>query len=153
VHRLSYQLHPSKLDHLGLAAAAKSLFTELSEHHQLKVDFHHRGLSAALPKDVTLCLFRIIQEGLNNVIRHSGVREAKVVIEQTNRSIVLTITDRGCGFDERTTPTGLGLVGMCERLRILGGELLISTHPSGGTQIKASLPLANEDEGPKLVVP
>jgi PAS domain S-box-containing protein len=153
VHRLSYQLHPSKLDHLGLAAAAKSLFTELSEHHQLKVDFHHRGLSAALPKDVTLCLFRIIQEGLNNVIRHSGVREAKVVIKQTNRSIVLTITDRGCGFDERTTPTGLGLVGMCERLRILGGELLISTQPSGGTQIKASLPLANEDEGLKLVVP
>ena len=152
VHRLSYQLHPSKLDHLGLAAAAKSLFAELSEHHQLKVDFHHRGLSASLPKDVTLCLFRVIQEGLNNVIRHSGVREAKVVLKQTNNSIVLTVSDRGCGFDERTNPMGLGLIGMRERLRLLGGELLITSGRSGGTQVKASLSLGSQDEGPKLIV-
>ena len=153
VHRLSYQLHPSKLDHLGLAAASKSLFAELSEHHQLKVDFQHRGLSPTLPKDVTLCLFRIIQEALNNVIRHSGVRDAKVVLKQANRSIVLTVTDHGCGFDERTNAMGLGLIGMRERLRLLGGELWIVSQPSRGTQIKASLSLADPEQGPKLIVP
>ncbi|MGH9880821.1 MAG: sensor histidine kinase [Pyrinomonadaceae bacterium] len=108
VHRLSYQLHPSKLDHLGLAAAVKSLCCELAENHKVQIDFRHRGLPAVLAKEVTLCLFRIVQESLNNVIKHSGSREAKVVLEGTGKAVLLRVTDDGCGFDESAQMRGLG---------------------------------------------
>src|SRR5205085_7916487 len=72
IHRLSYRLHPSKLDHLGLAAAARSLCQELSDNGKINIEFHQTGFPATLPRDVSLCVFRIAQETLRNCLKHSG---------------------------------------------------------------------------------
>jgi PAS domain S-box-containing protein len=143
VHRLSHQLHPSKLDHLGLATALKSFCGELSASQELKIEFLYQGFPATIPKDVTLCVFRIAQESLRNIIKHSGAREALVVLEKTDGEISLSVSDRGCGFDtgSQEMKKGLGFISMRERLRLVGGEIAIHSQPSWGTQIDVSVPL------------
>ena len=144
IHRLSYQLHPSKLDHLGLASAVKSFCAEHSAHHGLSIEFRQKGFPAPLPQDITLCVFRIVQESLHNVARHSGARGAQVVLEKTDQEVRLSVSDLGCGFDTDSNQmtSGLGFIGMRERLRLVGGELSIRSRPSHGTQIEVSVPLA-----------
>jgi PAS domain S-box-containing protein len=145
LHRLSYKLHPSKLDHLGLAAAVKSLCDEVSlvQNGKLKVHFHQNGLPADLPKDTTLCLFRISQEVLRNCVKHSGAQFVQVVLTKTDHAIRLTISDDGRGFDTRSDvmEKGLGFISMQERLRLVGGEIKIYSQPRHGTRIDASVPL------------
>lgn len=145
LHRLSYKLHPSKLDHLGLAAAVKSLCDEVSlvQNGKLKVHFHQSGLPVDLPKDTTLCIFRISQEILRNCVKHSGAEFVQVVLTKTDHAIRLTISDNGCGFDTRSDlmEKGLGFISMQERLRLLGGEIKIYSQPQRGTRIDASVPL------------
>jgi len=143
IHRLSYQLHPSKLDHLGLAAALKSLCDELKASQGLQIEFFQRGFPATLPKDVTLCVFRIAQEALRNIVKHSGTHEALVVLERTDGEISLCVSDTGCGFDTESDKmkSGLGFISMMERLRLVGGEISIHSQPSWGTQIDVSVPL------------
>ncbi len=148
IHRVSYQLHPSKLDHLGLAAALKSFCDELSEREGLKIEFRDVGFPATLPKEVTLCVFRIAQESLRNVARHSGAQQATVVLEKTDQAVRLSVSDMGCGFDtesERMT-RGLGFISMRERLRLVGGQLSIRSRPAHGTQIEVSAPLTRQAE-------
>ncbi|HEV7395453.1 MAG TPA: sensor histidine kinase [Pyrinomonadaceae bacterium] len=146
IHRVSYQLHPSKLDHLGLVAAVKSLCLELGAHHEIKIVFKERGCSSLLPKDVTLCLFRIIQESFRNAIKHSGAREIKVSLAGAPDVINLSVSDNGRGFDveSRSSRNGLGLISMKERLRLVDGA--ISIHSSDrGTKIEVSVPLAGHE--------
>lgn len=144
IHRLSYQLHPSKLDHLGLASAVKSFCEEIAAHHELSITFQQKGFPAPLSKDITLCVFRIAQESLHNVARHSGARGAVVVLERIDQEVRLSVSDMGCGFDTNSSKmtSGLGFIGMRERLRLVGGQLLVSSRPSHGTQIEVSVPLA-----------
>src|SRR6185369_10924139 len=78
IHRISYKLHPSKLDHLGLAAAVRSLCQEISARGEIRVDLEEKGLAANLPIDITLCVFRIVQEALRNCVKHSGTDTALV---------------------------------------------------------------------------
>lgn len=146
IHRLSYQLHPSKLDHLGLATGLKSFCDQLSVSHDLDISFRQKGFPATIPKDITLCIFRIAQESLRNVIKHSGSRQAKVVLERRDKSVRLSVSDRGCGFDigSDKVSQGLGLTSMGERLRLVGGEILIQSQPSRGTQIIVSVPLTEQ---------
>lgn len=143
IHRLSYRLHPSKLDHLGLAPAVKSLCDELSQHHGMQIEFSTKGFPATLPKDVTLCVFRIAQESLNNVIKHSGVEEARVTLVKNDDAIRLTISDFGRGFDTNSelSTRGLGFISMKERLRLVGGKIAIHSEPLCGTQIDVLVPL------------
>jgi PAS domain S-box-containing protein len=145
IHRLSYKLHPSKLDHLGLAAAVKSLCDELSLTHtgKLKVHFHQTGVPADLPIDVTLCLFRIAQETLRNCVKHSGAEFVQVILEKTEHRIRLSISDNGCGFDTHSElmEKGLGFISMQERLRLVGGEISICSQPLRGTRINVWVPL------------
>jgi len=145
IHRLSYKLHPSKLDHLGLTAAVKSLCDELSltQSGKLRVHFHQSGVPADLPKDVTLCLFRIAQETLRNCVKHSGADSVQVVLTKTFNSIRLSISDNGCGFDTSSDlmDKGLGFISMHERLRLVGGEIKISSQPLRGTRIDVLIPL------------
>jgi signal transduction histidine kinase len=143
VHRLSYQLHPAKLDHLGLAAAIKSLCEELSEHREIRIDLQQQDLPAALSKEVTLCVFRIVQESLNNVIRHSGARNAQVVLRKISNSLHLRVSDQGCGFEMESSRTknGLGFLSMRERLRLVGGEISIRSQPLTGTEIDVVVPI------------
>jgi signal transduction histidine kinase len=143
LHRVSYQLHPSKLDHLGLVAAARSFCQELASHHEIKISFKEKGCNEPLPKDVTLCLFRIVQESLRNVIKHSGAREAKVTLSGTAHVIHLSVSDTGRGFDVGAleSKSGLGLISMRERLRLVGGVISIRSS-ARGTRIEVSVPLS-----------
>jgi PAS domain S-box-containing protein len=143
IHRLSYQLHPSKLDHLGLATALKSFCEEVSVSHELDIAFRQQGFPAAIPKDVTLCIFRIAQESLRNIIKHSGARAANVVLEKTSTAVRLVVSDTGCGFDpdSGTMTRGLGFISMRERLRLVGGDISIHSQLSHGTQIDVLVPL------------
>jgi signal transduction histidine kinase len=148
VHRLSYQLHPAKLDHLGLIAATKSYCDEVSSHQCLKIKFRHETIPATLPKDLTLAIFRIVQESLNNVVKHSGATEVNVALEGTAETVRLSVLDNGRGFDVASIASkrGLGFISMRERLRLIGGEMSVMSKPSLGTQISVSVPLQRESE-------
>ena len=145
IHRLSYKLHPSKLDHLGLPAALKSLCDELSylPADKPRVHFHQSGVPAELPKDVKLCLFRVAQEVLRNCVKHSGAEFVQVVLAKSGQAIRLSISDNGCGFDTRSElmEKGLGFISMHERLRLVGGDIKIYSQPRRGTRIDALVPL------------
>ena len=147
IHRLSYKLHPSKLDHLGLAAAVKSLCDELSVSGKLRVHFHQSGVRSDLPKDVTLCLFRIAQETLRNCVKHSGAESVQLLLTKTGNAIRLSISDNGCGFDTKSDlmDKGLGFISMHERLRLVGGEIKICSQPRHGTRIDVLVPLSSKN--------
>lgn len=149
IHRLSYKLHPSKLDHLGLAAAVESLCGELSGSGKLKVEFRQTGLPAHVPKDVRLCLFRIAQESLRNCVKHSGARRARVVLEGAGGGLRLCVSDDGRGFDTASgaLERGLGFTSMKERLRLVGGRLQIYSRPARGTRVEIWAPLEEDTEG------
>ena len=150
LHRLSYKLHPSKLDHLGLAAAIKSLCAELTDSGKLNVEFHQTGFPASLDKEVTLCVFRIAQEGLRNCVKHSGANSARVVLTRTRQTVRLAVSDNGCGFNTKSAlmEKGLGFISMKERLHILGGKINVYSKPLRGTRIEVSLPAKLESESP-----
>jgi signal transduction histidine kinase len=142
IHRLSYQLHPFKLDHLGLSASIESLCAELSAQHDLDIKFGQQGFPATLPDDVALGIYRIAQESLHNVARHSGASQASVVVTKTASGIRLRVSDNGCGFDIELVKTKkrLGLISIRERLRLVDGEISMRSHPGRGTQIDVFVP-------------
>jgi PAS domain S-box-containing protein len=154
IHQLSYKLHPSKLDHLGLVAAVKSLCTELNESGKLKVEFQHTGSPFTLDRDTTLCLFRIAQEGLRNVVKHSRAESARVVLSKTRTAVRLLVSDNGCGFNTKTSlmEKGLGFLSIKERLHILGGEMNVYSKPLHGTRLEVSLPLKVDSNSPEIHV-
>jgi signal transduction histidine kinase len=148
VHDLSHQLHPSKLEQLGLAAAIGGLCKELTQCHSLEVKFTHHHLEpVVIPPDTALCLYRIAQEALRNVVKHSGSRHAAVELSGAADSIRLRVTDDGVGFEPGSVGGngGLGLVSMRERLTLVGGEIAIDSHPSDGTQIDVRVPVTVPD--------
>ena len=148
IHRLSYRLHPSKLDYLGLGAAVKSLCAELKESGKLQIEFQQARVPAFLPQDVTLCVFRIAQEALRNCIKHSGAQAVEVLLEKTNNEIHLSVSDNGCGFNPESelTRKGLGFISMRERLRLVDGRIRIHTRPLRGTRVEVSVPVTREVE-------
>jgi signal transduction histidine kinase len=147
IHRIAYQLHPSKLDTLGLVAAIKGLCNEVSTYQLLRVEFSAHNVPESLSKEVELCLFRIVQEGLSNVIKHSGAQDARVELTGSAQDIQLRIADQGAGFDIDSVKKrgGLGLISMQERLRLVGGDISIISELSRGTQIDVHIPLGTQD--------
>jgi PAS domain S-box-containing protein len=145
LHHLSHRLHPSKLHNLGLMATLHSLCNEISDQSGVKIHFTYRGLPKNLPGDVSLCLYRVSQEALSNVVKHSSAREANLDISCSKEAIDLCILDHGIGFDPELSEekAGLGLVSMRERLRLVGGRLSVESEPFHGTQICARVPLVN----------
>ena len=148
IHRLSYKLHPSKLDYLGLAPAVKSLCQEFCALGNLEVEFQQSEFPDDLPKDVTLCVFRIAQEALRNCAKHSGAESVRVTLATSNDEIRLTVSDDGCGFDmeSEALKKGLGFTSMRERLRIVGGKMEVRSKPMHGTIIEVSSPIMRELE-------
>jgi PAS domain S-box-containing protein len=144
LHDIVHELHPSKLDLLGLASNLRSLCTEFSVQHDMQVQFVHQGSSEELPMEVNLCLFRIAQEALTNVVKHSGAKDARVELHHHDDQIDLCIADPGEGFDptSATGRSGLGLISIRERLRLIGGHLSIESDKSHGTRIRARIPLS-----------
>ena len=143
VQHLSHRLHSSKLDYLGLATASKSFCRELSEKTKVEVAFTHSGIPSALPNEVSLCLFRVMQEALQNAIKYNGARTFTVDLRGAVDAIELTVKANGSGFDieETTARDGLGLISMRERLQIVHGEFEFKTKPGAGTTIYAQVPL------------
>jgi len=146
VRRVAYQLHPSLLDHLGLAVALRSYCREFSQHHGLKVKFLLRRPVQGAPQEVSLCLYRVTQEALRNVAKHSKSARATVVLSGSPRGLHLSITDYGVGFDPEAVENrgGLGLVSMEERVRLVGGDFLIRSSPHGGTRLDVRIPVTSE---------
>jgi len=147
VQGLSHRLHSSKLEYIGLATAANSFCKELSEQNTVEVQFRHAGIPRSLPKEVSLCLFRVLQEALQNALKHSGVRSFAVDLHGTADVIDLTVADVGSGFEEQEAFTrhGLGLISMRERLRLVQRELSVKSRPGAGTTIHARVSLKTRE--------
>lgn len=144
IHNLSHQLHPYKLDSLGLVASLGGFCHEFSLQHNLQVQFIHRDIPGQIPKDAALCLFRIAQEALRNVVKHSGSTQATVELSGHGDRIDLCISDPGAGFSLRYArpEVGLGLISMRERVRLVKGHLSVESEPSHGTRILVRVPLS-----------
>jgi signal transduction histidine kinase len=143
VHGLSYRLHPSILEDLGLTEALKSECERFSQTCSTRLETSVRDVPETLARDVALCLYRIAQEGLRNIARHAGASQAGVRVQRLDGGLQLTIEDDGAGFDpaqHRIRPS-LGHAGMRQRVRLLGGKIEIDSSPGHGTTILAWLPL------------
>ncbi len=145
LHSISHQLHPAKLDLRGLVPAMASFCREFSNQHELQVIFLHHDVPGQIPKDVALCVFRIVQEALRNVVKHTNSLEAKVELSARDDELNLCISDSGAGFNPESLEGkgGLGLVSMRERLGLIGGQLAVESKPSDGTRICVRVPLSN----------
>jgi signal transduction histidine kinase len=140
VRNMALLLRPSMLDDLGLVAAVEWYAREMSRRGEIEVDVHAENVSEALPDPVKVCVYRIVQEAVNNVQRHAKAKNAVVELEQTSDAIRVKITDDGSGFDPKRA-RGMGLLGMEERVKRLGGKIEIDSRPGTGTTIRAELPL------------
>jgi PAS domain S-box-containing protein len=143
IQALSHQLHSSKLELLGLEAASAGFCRELSELRNVEIDFHSESVPKDLPKEVSLCLFRVLQEALQNAVKHSGSRHFQVSLCDGTNEVALTVHDSGAGFDPEETINrhGLGLTSMKERLKLVDGKLFIDSKLEQGTTIHARVPL------------
>jgi len=143
LHSLSHRLHSSTLETLGLVAGVKAFCKEFAEQQGVQVDFVHENVPLKVPSDAALCMFRITQEALRNVKRHSGAHRAEVRLEQADGRLHLSVSDGGRGFDsgKPAAERGIGIHSMEERLRPLGGKLEIHSRIMEGTKIDAWLPL------------
>jgi signal transduction histidine kinase len=143
VQTLSHDLHSTKLEYLSPVAAMKGLCQELGEQTKVKIDFKTQDLPSPLPPDISLCLFRVLQEALRNAVKHSGARHVEVGLWGTADEIHLAVSDPGIGFDSEAAKEGrgLGLVSMGERLKLLKGTISIESQPNRGTTIQARVPL------------
>ena len=148
VHRLSHELHPAKLEQLGLVAAMRGFCKEFSSAHQMAIEFADNSAPRAVPKDTALCLYRIVQEALHNVVKHSGGTEARVELVMEGSELCLAIIDDGVGFDpEEIRANGsLGLVSIGERARFVRGRLSIESHAGKGTRVEVRVPIATADD-------
>jgi signal transduction histidine kinase len=143
VQALSHELHPSLLDNLGLIAAVRSICRELSEQSSVAVDFTTKNVPSLLPREVSLSLFRIVQEALHNALKHSRGTQFSVHMTGVDDGIRLEIRDWGVGFDTTRVRSkgGLGLVGMRERIQLLNGKIEIDSRPNAGTRVRVNVPL------------
>jgi signal transduction histidine kinase len=143
LHTLSHQLHSTSLESLGLVPGVKAFCKEFAVQQGIKVDFTSEHIPAAVNQDVALCVFRIAQEGLRNMKKHSRASSAQVELESADNGIHLRVSDQGVGFDPRKLEMseGLGVRSMEERAHLLGGRFSIHSSVGMGTTIDAWLPL------------
>ncbi len=146
VKTLAHELHSPRLEYLGIAAVMSSFCREYGERKGVEIDFKSGGLPSTVPPDISLCLFRVLQETLHNAVQHSGVQKLGVQLEETLDSIHLTVSDSGVGFDLEAARKGggLGLNRMQERLKLVKGSLFVDSQPKRGTTIHARVPLRSE---------
>jgi signal transduction histidine kinase len=143
LHTLSHRLHSSTLERLGLVAGLTALCREFTAQQEIEVDFTHNGIPRSVPPEVSLCIFRIVQEGLRNLKKHSGAAKAQVNLIKAGNSLRVLVCDEGIGFDMKKLKykSGLGIRSMEERANLLGGRLEIDSKPGEGTRIEARIPV------------
>lgn len=146
IHRVIYQLRPSLLDDLGLVAAVQWLADNYLEEAGIRVIFQTAGEERTLAPEAQIALFRIAQEAITNIVRHSGAESVRISVEFKKRSAAIHIEDDGKGFNveeimaSRETDRGLGLLGMKERAELLEGRLTVDSSPGRGTRIDVEIP-------------
>ncbi len=142
LHSVSHRLHSSTLDTLGLVTGLKSLCREFGSKQGIEVDFTPEDIPHSVRPEVALCLFRIAQEGLQNLKKHSGTKRAQMSLRHRGDRVFLSLCDDGVGFDtNRMEKLGLGILSMQGRARLLGGDFEIHSTPGKGTRIEAWVPL------------
>jgi PAS domain S-box-containing protein len=142
LHQLSHALHSSKLKYLGLPAALRELCTRMADKHSLAIQLDCDEQKLSLPEEEALALFRVAQEALNNVVRHSRATSVRVALNPTASEVRLLVCDDGSGFDPSSKTSGIGLIGMRERMRAVMGDFQIISAPGGGTEIHATVSFA-----------
>jgi signal transduction histidine kinase len=144
VQSLSHELHSSRLEYLGLVSAMRGFCREFGDKHKVEVAFDSEGMPAIVPQEISICLFRVMQEGLHNAVKHSGVRFFQVKMHGSPTEIQLIVRDSGVGFDPELIKDtqGLGLISMQERLRLVHGAISITSRPHSGTEINIRVPLS-----------
>jgi signal transduction histidine kinase len=145
VHTLARELRPSKLDHLGLVPAAQDLCREIGIRHEIQVDLESKDVPEGLTGDTAICLYRLLQEALQNVVKHSRALQVRVVLEGKDNRIDMKVFDNGAGFTpgelDDDKGFGLGLAGMRERVAVLEGMVVVRSAPGAGTKVYVSVPL------------
>jgi signal transduction histidine kinase len=141
VHELSHRLHPSSLTLMGLVGSLAALQQEYVRSG-LTVHFAHTDVPDTLSPELSLCLFRVVQETLQNVAKHSGASEVSVDLRSNNGNLRLTVRDDGVGFDvEKAWGKGLGLISIRERVEASGGTVAVESHPEKGTRFVIDVPV------------
>jgi PAS domain S-box-containing protein len=144
VHAMSRRLHPSILDDLGLADAVASECAMFRKRDRIVLNYRVENISREVPPNIAVCLYRIVQEALRNISRHSGATEVAISLVGENQAIRLSIRDNGKGFDpdQKTGKVGLGLDSMKERAYLIGGDFSAKSQPGQGTVIEVLAPLS-----------
>jgi signal transduction histidine kinase len=142
IRRLSHELHSSTLEHVGLTAALKLYCSEFAELQGISVNIKIEGNIEPMSHEAALCLYRVAQESLHNIAKHSGVKDAEVTIRGSAEAIELRISDEGKGFDRDQVKgrQGLGLVSIEERVKLLRGSFEVNSKPGTGTELRVSIP-------------
>ena len=142
IHDLSHRLHPSILEELGLVAALKREITAFSKQRKIRVQFSHHKVPKQLPSDLSLTLYRIAQESIQNIRQHAAAQGVKVLLRLDKGDILLAIEDDGRGFPRRSRKArnGLGLVSMEERAHLAGGTFSVASEPRKGTRVEVRIP-------------
>lgn len=147
VHGLAYRLHPNVLEDLGLGDALRSECERVSKGQGLSVDWHIDALPAGIAAAVTVCVFRVAQEALRNIVRHAEARSARVSLAMKDGGLQLLVTDDGVGFEPRIGHSaGLGIASMRERVREVGGKFSFRSKPGAGTTVLAWVPVVAANE-------
>ncbi len=144
IRNLSYRLHPTLLTDLGLEPALRSYFRQVSERTGIRISFRMVGFTERLDRELETTLYRLAQEALTNTIKHSGAENFSLSIIKSYPNIIFSAEDDGIGFDTESmekNPNSLGLVGMRERVLLLGGTFVIRSQPMVGTKIRIEIPV------------
>lgn len=153
VKALAHELYSPRLEYLGIAVVMSSFCKEFGERKRVEIDFRSDGLPSLVPPDVSLCLFRVLQEALHNAVEHSGVRRFDAQLWATSDEIHLTVNDCGVGFNLETARKAgaLGLNRIQERLKLVKGKLSIDSQPMRGTTIHARVPVSSGTDSMRVV--
>lgn len=148
VRHLSRELHPTGIEHVGVAAGLKSLCQDFGKKEDISIQVETDNSPVEVPLDIALCLYRVAEESLRNIQRHSGAKTARLSLTSDADGLRLSISDDGVGFDlNRAQPArGVGLLSMRERLRLLNGSLRIESRPGGGTQLDVYVPISAQSQ-------
>jgi signal transduction histidine kinase len=142
VRRLAVELRPAVLDDFGLVPALERLTDAFAEQSGVRVDFHSALGEMRLPSEVEMTLYRIVQESLTNIVKHADAHNVSVSLSRRESGVAAVIEDDGAGFDQRVVDgSGIGLLGMRERLALIDGRLEIESRPGAGTTVVAEVPL------------
>jgi len=153
VQSISYHLHSPQLEYLGIVAAMKGFCKEFAARHAAEVDFKNDDIPSSIAREVSLCLFRVLQEGLHNAAQHSKVKYFEVKLGCSANQIELIVSDRGAGFDveDAMRQGGLGLISMRERVRLVRGRIVVDSKPMSGTRIHVQVPIGSAEVSERAI--